>query len=46
MCSKSYIGSTKTNTLSKYAIVYKSDNMIFDLFGIIIGIFIDCITNN
>jgi hypothetical protein len=46
MCSKSYIASTKTNTLSKYVIIYKSDNMTFDLFGIKIGVFIDCITNN
>jgi len=46
MCSKSYTTSTKTDALSKYAIIYKSDNMTFELFGIKIELFKDCITNN
>jgi len=44
MCSKSYSTPTKTDTLSNYVIIYKSDNMTFDLFGIKIGVCIDCIT--
>ena len=46
MCPKSYTTFTKTDTLSIDVIIYKSDNMTFELFGIKIGVYTDCITNN
>lgn len=46
MCSITYIINSKPDTCLFLQLIYNSDNMIFNLFGIMIDIFNDCITLN